>query len=44
MKLNGKNKIAALNPAKHKENYVYVTILFLHKATTGAWLEGEQYT
>lgn len=41
MKLNGKNKIAALNAAKHEENYVYVAILFLHKATTGAWLEGE---
>lgn len=35
MKLNGKNKIAALNAAKHKENYIYVTISFLH---SGAWL------
>lgn len=39
MKLNGKNKIAALNAAKHKENYVCVTICLLHNATTGAWLE-----
>lgn len=38
MKLNGNNKIAASNAAKHKENYVYMTISFLHNATTGAWL------
>lgn len=41
MKLNSKNKIAALNAEKHKESYVYVTVSFLHNATTGAWLGGD---
>lgn len=33
MKLNGYNKRAASNTAKHKENNVYSTISFLHNAT-----------
>lgn len=35
-KLISKNKPAALNASKHKENCGYVTSSFLHNGTTGA--------